>query len=132
MAKKTTLIIAGISGGIAIILGALGAHALSVRLTPDQLASFKTGTTYHIFHSIVLLLIGLSGDKIDRKASGVLTTLFSLGIVLFSGSIYILSTKDLLGTQALSFIWPVTPIGGLTFISGWLMIAIYAIQNRFK
>lgn len=129
MSKKSILIIASLSGALAVILGALGAHALKNSLTIDQLTSYKTGSLYHLLHTVVLLGIGLSSDQFSASARKVIAWLFISGILLFSGSIYLLSTKELLGLEFLSFLGPITPLGGLTFIAGWISIAIFAIKK---
>ncbi len=129
MSKKSILIIASLSGALAVILGALGAHALKNSLSIDQLTSYKTGSLYHLLHTVVLLGIGLSSDQFSASARKVIAGLFISGILLFSGSIYLLSTKELLGLEFLSFLGPITPLGGLTFIAGWISIAIFAIKK---
>jgi uncharacterized membrane protein YgdD (TMEM256/DUF423 family) len=117
---------------IAVILGALGAHALEQTLTIDQLDSFKTGVRYQAWHSITLILLGAVGPTfLTRKSLKILATLFILGIVFFSFSIYLLSTRDLLGTDSwVGILGPITPIGGLLLILGWLLLAVNAL--RFK
>ena len=130
MGKKTVLIIASISGALAIILGALGAHALEAELTPGNLASYKTGSLYHIFHSIVLLVLGLTSSGLKAKSRSILVGLFVVGIVLFSGSIYLLATRHFLGMEGLSVLGPVTPLGGLVLITGWIAIGVFAFKQR--
>lgn len=130
MGKKTVLIIASFSGALAIILGALGAHALEAELTPRNLASYKTGSLYHIFHSIVLLVLGFSQKGLNAKSRNVLVWLFLVGIVLFSGSIYLLATRHFLEMEGLAVLGPVTPIGGLVLIAGWISVGVFAYKQR--
>jgi uncharacterized membrane protein YgdD (TMEM256/DUF423 family) len=108
--------VASIYGATAVILGAFGAHALKARLAAEQLASWQTAVQYHLVHALALLALALfaaaSGRPIQLQA-----WLFSLGIALFSGSIYllVLSGQRWLG--------PVTPVGGLCLIAGWISLA---------
>ncbi len=107
--------VAAISGTLAVIAGAFGAHGLKARVGPEQLAAWATAAQYHLLHSVVLLTLGLfaaySGRSIKLPAS-----LFSVGIVLFSGSIYLLVLTKM------RWLGPVTPIGGLFLILGWLSL----------
>lgn len=114
-------------GTIAVILGALGAHALKDLIEPDSLASFSTGVRYQAWHAIALLVIGLSSIEIRFKKS--IFRLWVIGIILFSTSIYILSTSSFTGISA-RFLGPITPIGGLFMISGWVLLFIGALKGH--
>ena len=107
--------VAAVSGMLAVVAGAFGAHGLKARLSPEQLESWATAAQYHLLHSVVLLALGLfatySGRSIKLPA-----TLLSAGIVLFSGSIYLLVLTKM------RWLGPVTPIGGLLLILGWLSL----------
>jgi len=107
-----------ILGATAIILGAFGAHALSETLTETELASYKTGVLYHLVHSVYL-----SGLIVLRKNSNINLTFYLAfsGILLFSGSIYSLALDSVFGLD-LSFLWPITPLGGLLLIASWLSL----------
>ena len=106
-----------ILGMIAIILGAFGAHALKKVLSIDQLATFETGVKYQMYHALFLLLIGILSD-ITQKTKKKIYYLTLFGVVLFSGSIYLLATNDLtsIDFKTIGF---VTPIGGLLLILAW-------------
>ena len=108
---------AAILGMIAIILGAFGAHALKKILSIDQLATFETGVKYQMYHALFLLLIGILSD-ITQKTKKKIYYLTVFGVVLFSGSIYLLATNDLtpINFKIIGF---VTPIGGLLLILAW-------------
>ena len=108
---------AAIFGMIAIILGAFGAHALKKILSIDQLATFETGVKYQMYHALFLLLIGILSD-ITQKTKKKIYYLTLFGVVLFSGSIYLLATNDLtsIDFKTIGF---VTPIGGLLLILAW-------------
>jgi len=119
---KKIMIQAGILGVIAVILGAFGAHALKSILTPNQLNSFQTGVRYQMIHAVVLLFLALMIDRYNSKQFIIAAKLFFFGIILFSGSIYILTLKNIIGFEVLKFVGPVTPIGGLLIIMGWVFI----------
>ncbi|HAQ19812.1 MAG TPA: DUF423 domain-containing protein [Prolixibacteraceae bacterium] len=106
-----------------VLLGAFGAHALKSSLSPDMLAVYKTGVEYQYYHALGLLFIGLIGFQIDSKWLRWSGILLIAGIILFSGSLYVLSIS---GVKILGAI---TPIGGLSFVAGWIFLAI-AICKR--
>ena len=111
------LVCAALAGTLGVALGAFGAHALRARLAPEQLASWNTAVQYHLIHTVVLLALALWAQASARPV-GLPAALFSAGIVLFSGSIYLLV---LTGARWLG---PVTPVGGLCFIAGWLSLLL--------
>ena len=109
-----------------VLLGAFGAHALKELLSSNQLASFETGVRYQIFHGIVLLFTGFAFDKI--QSTRLISMIFIIGTLLFSISIYLLNLQEIIGTS-LSFLGPITPIGGALLIAGWLIFLISLIKN---
>lgn len=108
-------------GMLAVILGAFGAHALKKTLSPDQLHSFEVGVKYQMYHAIVLLTLGLN----PNFTTAAIYWCFTVGIILFSFSIYGLILSDAKGKK-LKFLGPITPIGGLLFVVGWLLIIVNA------
>ena len=114
---KKILSTATILGMIAIILGAFGAHALKKVLSIEQLSTFETGVRYQMYHALFLLFLGLMKD-ITQKAKRTIYFLVLFGVILFSGSIYLLATNDLTSFD-FKIIGFVTPIGGLLLILGW-------------
>jgi uncharacterized membrane protein YgdD (TMEM256/DUF423 family) len=121
--------------GLAVILGAFGAHALKVVLPADKLQTFETGVRYQFIHAVSLIVLGLSmanAKKYEHAAIAMqwmkrAATAMTIGIILFSGSLYLLSTNTILPISVGSWVGPITPIGGLFFITGWICwgIAIY-------
>ena len=109
---------------LAVILGAFGAHGLKEQISPESLANWKTANFYHFIHALGMLLLVVlyhnSPNHLLRKAAWLLC----LGIVLFSGSIYWLSIKSVIGVIPLSILGPITPLGGLVFICGWIIAAL--------
>jgi uncharacterized membrane protein YgdD (TMEM256/DUF423 family) len=133
--KKTFLIFGSFSAAIAVALGALGAHFLKSKLhegliTESNLQSFETAVKYQMYHAIVLLLLGFWAAKQDSKSFLNAGYCFMVGTFLFSGSIYILSTTGLTGFSNVKFLGPVTPLGGLCFIAGWILLGFGAIRLK--
>lgn len=122
--NKSLLIKAAILGVIAVIGGAFGAHALKEVLSPNHLASFNTGVRYQLIHAVVLLVLFLLKDGFDLKQFKIAATLIFWGVILFSGSIYLLTIKNIIGVEWLKFAGPITPIGGTLIIVGWVFIIV--------
>ncbi|WP_370226678.1 DUF423 domain-containing protein [Mesoflavibacter sp.] len=123
MTQQTFIITGAFFGMLAIIFGAFGAHALKKILSDDQLKSFETGIKYQMYHAIVLLLLGFN----FQFSTSAMYWCFTLGILLFSFSIYGLVLSDAKGKK-LKFLGPITPIGGLLFVIGWLLLILKAIN----
>ncbi len=119
MLHKTFIVIGALATALAVALGAFGAHALKARLAPDRLAVYHTAVHYHFYHALGLILIGLAAGQLAGsawlKAAG--WTMLA-GIVLFSGSLYVLTVT---GQRWLGAI---TPVGGVAFIAGWMLFAV--------
>jgi uncharacterized membrane protein YgdD (TMEM256/DUF423 family) len=120
--KELVLICATIFGALAIIFGAFGAHALKKILSQDQLASFETGVKYQMYHAIVLLILGLQLN-FDKSLEMYAAYSFIVGTVLFSFSIFGLCISSAKGKK-LTFLGPITPIGGLCLTLGWVFLLI--------
>ena len=110
----------------AVALGALGAHALKDILSDSQLHSFETGVRYQLFHAITLLMLALNTEKFNHHLNKSLK-LMTAGICFFSFSIYLLSIQDTIGVS-LTFLGPITPIGGLLLICAWLIL-LFSIKK---
>ncbi len=117
--NKTWIIVAGISGFLAVAIGAFGAHGLSDSLSASMLDVYKTGVLYHLVHSVAILAIAISGREIYYKSA----LLFAMGIFLFSFSLYVYAIT---GVTAIAII---TPFGGLCFLAGWLLIVFSALRE---
>ena len=132
--KKRFLVFSGFSGAIAVAFGALGAHILKSKLeagffTETNLQTFETAVKYQIYHSIALLVIALLTDKYKDKSFQKAGYCFMIGIVLFSGSLYLLSTAGLFGFTSLRLLGPITPIGGLFLIAGWILVGFAGMKR---
>ncbi|NVJ60602.1 MAG: DUF423 domain-containing protein [Gammaproteobacteria bacterium] len=120
MLTRVLLPVAATLGAIAVLLGAFGAHGLESRLSPSSLKTWATAVDYQFIHVLVLLILGFIRPNLKQAKWIDYAALFIfLGIVLFSGSLYLLAL-----TQIKLFAY-LTPVGGLCFILGWLCIAIH-------
>lgn len=126
--NKAIIGTASVIGLISIILGAFGAHAFKEVLTVEQLVSFETGVRYQMYHALFLLFIATTSLLSDRQKKTIFTVTL-IGLLFFSGSIYLLATQSLSGID-FKFLGPVTPIGGLFLISAWLLTPIYALRQK--
>jgi uncharacterized membrane protein YgdD (TMEM256/DUF423 family) len=131
------LITIGALGAISVSLGALGAHALKNQLpsgliTSDQLNGFDTAVKYQMYHTLGMLLLVILNKDLQNKFLKLAYNLFFWGIILFSGSLYFLCTRNLMGADWLKFLGPITPIGGILFVAGWLMFVFAALVKSKK
>ena len=111
----------------AVILGAFGAHGLKEVLDPERIVSFDTGVRYQLFHGLILVMIALKGHSFHLRYEKWIVSLFGLGIILFSFSIYLLNIQDLVRMN-FRILGPITPIGGILLITGWMLIFIDSVQ----
>ncbi|MBP2001515.1 uncharacterized membrane protein YgdD (TMEM256/DUF423 family) [Paenibacillus shirakamiensis] len=121
---NTLLLLGAIFMFLAVALGAFGAHALKNKLSEDQLKVYQTGIQYHMAHSLALLILGIMAHILPTASNTIVMAgwFICTGIVLFSGSLYVLS---LTGIRKLGAI---TPMGGLFFLAGWVVTAIAIIN----
>lgn len=125
---KRILSTGAVFGFIAIILGAFGAHALKEVLDANQLTSFETGVKYQMYHALFLLFLGNS-NLVSEKVKKSIYFLILSGVILFSGSIYLLATKNISNID-FSIIGILTPIGGLLMIIGWILLFLNIINKK--
>jgi uncharacterized membrane protein YgdD (TMEM256/DUF423 family) len=109
-----------ILGVTAIVLGAFGAHALKKSLTLEELATFETGVKYQMYHALFLLFLGMTALVTDQNKKHIFQ-LVTVGVIFFSGSIYILATKTITGVDFRP-LGIITPIGGTLLILGWALL----------
>jgi len=124
---KKILLGAAFLGITAIILGAFGAHALKKVLSVEQLQSFEVGVRYQMYHALFLLFIGVFAF-LNEKERLLIFWLTILGVLFFSGSIYLLATNGITNLKT-KFLGPVTPVGGLLLILAWGYL-FYAILSK--
>lgn len=129
MNKK--LILTGSAFGMsAVILGAFGAHALKNLLTIAELSTFETGVRYQMYHALFLLFVSKT-DTITEKAKKSIWYLILFGVLLFSGSIYLLATNSITSFD-FKIIGPITPIGGLLLIIAWGVLFLNILKTNMK
>ena len=125
MSTSRALILAGaIFGLLGVVLGAVGVHALRDALDAKALGTFQTGVRFQMYHALALLAVGLLADRWKTglvKLSGIL---FTVGIILFSGSLYILAVTGI------GVFGAVAPLGGMSLIAAWALLVIGAIRQR--
>ena len=119
------LIFASILGLVSVAMGAFGAHALKDILEPEALQSYETGVRYMMVHALALLFLNNS-TALEQKTKNTLSSLFIVGIVFFSGSIFAIQLK----LVDASSIWFITPLGGLLLISGWFGMALAFFRKK--
>lgn len=126
--EKKVIAAAAVLGLTAIILGAFGAHALKKVLTAEELVTFETGVRYQVYHALFLLFVGTTALVTD-KAKKTMFWLATTGVILFSGSIYLLATDRLMGIE-LKVLGPITPIGGFLLIMAWGVLFLNIIRKN--
>jgi uncharacterized membrane protein YgdD (TMEM256/DUF423 family) len=123
---KLFLILASLNGFLAVSLGAFAAHGLSNRLSEQLLATFQTGVQYHMYHTLALVGIGILSlhypGSVALRTSGLM---FLAGMVIFSGSLYVLALSGI------RWLGAITPIGGLAFLAAWGALAWFAWSESF-
>ncbi|WP_306354284.1 DUF423 domain-containing protein [Flavobacterium sp. '19STA2R22 D10 B1'] len=125
--KEFVFTVAGIYGALAVIFGAFGAHALKKTFTDDLLKNFETGVKYQMYHALVLLFIGTQ-FSFTTTIEQTMAYSFIIGIFLFSFSIYGLCLSSA-KNKKLRFLGPITPLGGLLLVLGWVLMIVQFQQN---
>ncbi len=130
MKNKNALLVATLLAALAVILGAFGAHGLKTLVSPLQIETFKTGVQYHFYHALAMALAVIISQYFDNQNIRRSMGLFAAGILCFSGSLYGFTLSEALGTEGLRWLGPVTPIGGLLFILGWLNLSLGIYRSQ--
>lgn len=117
MTARSTLVIAALLGALAVALGAFAAHGLQTLLSERLLQVFQIGVQYQFYHVFALLLTGLLQQRRDSRGLRLAAVLFLQGILIFSGSLYVLALSGV------HWLGAITPLGGSAFIAGWLVLA---------
>ena len=116
--------VGAVLAGVGVALGAFGAHGLRSRVGPDLLAVWNTGVQYHLLHALAVLVVSVAAGRLTGTVLPVAAWLFVIGIALFSGSLYVMT---LTGARWLG---AVTPLGGVSFLAGWALLAWAALAWR--
>ncbi|MFL3052126.1 MAG: DUF423 domain-containing protein [Candidatus Neomarinimicrobiota bacterium] len=126
MDRYTTWIIAGsFFAALAVIFGAFGAHGLKSKVSPEDLIIFETGVRYQMYHALGLVLLGLLGMITSFSISQLPALFFVIGIIIFSGTLY------LIPLTGIRWLGAITPIGGIAFIAGWFMLIYNILISRY-
>ena len=123
MKNKNWLITASLLAGLAVAAGAFGAHGLKKLVEPQYVDTFKTGAQYQFYHALAIGFATLVSQFVDNQWIKRVNWSFLLGIVLFSGSLYLLTLGKVLNTEGVNWFGIITPLGGLFFLFGWLTLA---------
>jgi uncharacterized membrane protein YgdD (TMEM256/DUF423 family) len=126
---KQAIVTGIITAALAVILGAFGAHRLKEIVAPDQLSIFVTGVSYQFYHSFALLAAGIIHSHYPSRAVRAAAPLFGLGILLFSGSLYLMVALSISG-GSIGAGGIITPVGGLCFIAGWIALLLGILKKK--
>ena len=127
--RKKFLITGALLGAVAVALGAFGAHELKKIVPEETVLTFQTGVQYQMYHALALLLTGVLSERFPSKLTSYAGWFFIFGILLFSGSLYLLTFLKATETVGLSKIGLITPFGGISFIAGWLCLFASVIRK---
>ncbi|EMY77495.1 PF04241 family protein [Leptospira weilii serovar Ranarum str. ICFT] len=122
--QKTILILSSLSGFLGVALGAFGAHALKSIVSPEMLAIYETGNRYHLIHSIPPLILTLTGYINNGRLVWISSILFLAGILIFSGSLYVLAITGI------KILGAITPFGGVAFLTAWVLLGFSAVRSK--
>lgn len=118
---KGFLKLGAILGGFTIILGAFAAHTIKSRVAPDMLSIFETGVRYQMYHVFAIFLTAILYKEFPTKSIVWAGKLFLIGIIIFSGSLYLLTYVKAIGADNFTWLGAITPFGGVAFFAGWGM-----------
>ncbi len=118
--------------GLAVALGAFGAHGLKKLVPPETVDTFQTGVQYQMIHALALILAGILVEKFSSRFLSYAAICFGLGILLFSGSLYLLTYLKTTSTIGMGGWGLITPVGGLAFILGWVFVVWAVVKAPYK
>ena len=127
--QKLFLIIGTVLAGLAVALGAFGAHGLKKIVDTETVGIYQTGVQYQMYHALALLVIGILADRMSNTLINYTGFLFITGIVLFSGSLYLIASLRAMNKVISPGIGLMTPIGGFLFILAWILLLIALIKK---
>ena len=126
---KIHLILGTVLAGLGVVLGAFGAHGLKQLVPPETVSAYQTGVQYQMYHAFALLIVGVLMDRYSSSLLNWAGVFFVLGIVLFSGSLYFLASLKAMNKVGVSGIGLITPIGGIMFVIGWILLLVAIIKK---
>ncbi len=134
--SKRAIVLGGILAALSVILGAFGAHGLLKHVESGimdlrMVQSFETAARYQMYHAFALIVLGIIMKVFgESKLLSASMWFFTSGIILFSGSLYLIATRTIIGWDNWEWIGPVTPLGGLCFIGGWIILVSGIIRRK--
>jgi uncharacterized membrane protein YgdD (TMEM256/DUF423 family) len=127
--QKLFLVVGCVLGGLAVVLGAFGAHGLKKVVDADSLAVYQTGVQYQMYHALALLAVGMLSERIGANLLNYAGFSFIAGVVLFSGSLYLIVSLHAMNRPVSTAVGILTPLGGLFFILGWILLLISVVRK---
>lgn len=115
--------------GLGVILGAFGAHGLKKLVGSETVNTYQTGVQYQMYHAFALLIVGVLYERLQSNLLNYAGAFFIAGIVLFSGSLYLLASLKAMNKVGLSGLGVITPVGGVLFIAGWVFLLIAVLKK---
>jgi uncharacterized membrane protein YgdD (TMEM256/DUF423 family) len=126
---KLFLILGTLLAGLAVALGAFGAHGLKKLVDADTVSIYQTGVQYQMYHALALLVVGILAQRMENTWMNYAGFFFIAGIVCFSGSLYLLASFRAMNKVVPTFVYPITPLGGILFILGWILL-LFALLKK--
>lgn len=126
---KLFLILGTLLAGLAVALGAFGAHGLKKLVDAETVSIYQTGVQYQMYHALALIAVGILAQRIENSLINYAGFFFIGGIVCFSGSLYLLSSLRAMNKAVPAFVYPITPLGGVLFILGWILL-LFALLKK--
>lgn len=127
--QKMFLITGTLLAGLAVALGAFGAHGLKKLVDTETVGIYQTGVQYQMYHALALIAVGILAERFASTFMNYAGLLFIGGVVCFSGSLYLLSSFRAMNKTVPGFVYPITPLGGLLFIAGWILL-LFALLKK--
>src|SRR5215217_4809478 len=127
--QKLFLILGTLLAGLAVALGAFGAHGLRKIADADTLGVYQTGVQYQMYHALALLAVGMLAERFPGNLISYAGFLFIGGVVLFSGSLYLIASLKAMNKDVPTAVGVMTPVGGLLFIIGWVLLLIAFLRS---
>lgn len=127
--QKIFLIIGTVLAGLAVVLGAFGAHGLQKVVAPERVAIYQTGVQYQMYHALALLAIGILSERFASNFVPYAGVFFVAGVIFFSGSLYLIVSLYAMNKTVPKLVGIMTPIGGLFFIIGWVCLLIGLLKK---
>jgi len=127
--QKIYLVIGSLLAGLAVALGAFGAHGLKKIVSSENVATYQTGVQYQMYHALALILVGILSERIYNGFISSAGVLFVAGIIFFSGSLYLIVSMNAMSKTVPTAIGILTPVGGLFFILGWVCLIVGLLKK---